>query len=76
MDQVGHVDLVGLVRVRCRLSGRLVAFLEFYSQFMRISAGRCVCCVCGMVARAMRSTDPGARAAGHPGGYVRVTSRL
>ena len=48
MDLVGHVDLVGLVRVRCRLSGRLVAFLEFYSQFMRISAAHCVGCVCGI----------------------------
>ena len=48
MDLVGHVDLLGLVRVRCRLSGRLVAFLEFYSQFMRISAAHCVCCVCGI----------------------------
>ena len=41
-------DLVGYVRVPCRLSGRLVAFLEFYSQFMRISAAHCVCCVCGI----------------------------
>ena len=48
VDLVGHVDLVGYVRVPCRLSGRLVAFLEFCSQFMRISAAHCVCCVCGI----------------------------
>ena len=31
-------DSVGYVRVPCRLSGRFVAFLEFCSQFVRISA--------------------------------------
>ena len=33
---------------------------------MRISAAHCVCCVCGtvLVARPMRSADPGGRAGG------------
>ena len=31
-------DSVGYVSIPCRLSGRLVAFLEFCSQFVRISA--------------------------------------
>ena len=74
MDLVGHVDLVGLVRVRCRLSGRLVAFLEFCSQFVRISAARCVCVLSDGGCHGGSLVDLGGQV--DLVGYVRVPCRL